>query len=115
MLSRTRAFSSPELTHSRLGPLLTPAGRDALGQNLFYNANGQCVYFTAGVGVIYTPAPDHTQHFFLGHTDDIKSIAMCSAQVQMGNTTFPARTIFATGQVRWHIVFCAVDCSHGKA
>ncbi len=42
----------------------------------------QVVYFTAGVGVVYSPRTGgagsaaagggHSQHFFLNHTDDIK-------------------------------------------
>ena len=72
------------------------------GQNLYYNCAGQPTYFTAGVGVVYRRAPEHAQHFFLGHADDIKSLAVCPAAVQVGNIDFPARAIFATGQVTSH-------------
>lgn len=58
------------------------SGKDATSGNLFYTAEGRVAYFVAGVGVVYTrregvagaPAggAGHRQHFFLGHTDDIK-------------------------------------------
>ena len=56
------------------------------------------MYYVAGLVVVYTPPPDtaedreemgdgHCQHFFLGHDDDIKSLAVCSAPVQVSNIT----------------------------
>ena len=38
--------------------------------NLFYTVNKEVVYFVAGVGIVYNHK-EHTQRFFLGHTDDI--------------------------------------------
>ncbi len=57
------------------------------------------VYYTAGVGVVYHRPPVHHQSFFLGHTDDITSLALCPAAVDFDGRSFPARTLVATGQV----------------
>ncbi len=77
------------------------------------------MYFVAGVGVVYTPrgigagaGPQgspasasvvgpggHSQHFFLGHTDDIKAMAVCNAEVDVNGRKYPARTVVATAQV----------------
>lgn len=38
--------------------------------NLFYTASKEVVYFVAAVGVVYN-AREHTQRFYLGHTDDV--------------------------------------------
>jgi microtubule-associated protein-like 6 len=64
------------------------------------------VYYTAGVAVIYTPeagkpgdAPPHSQHFFLGHTNDIKALAPCPAHVQVDDKEYPAFSLFASGQL----------------
>lgn len=53
----------------------------------------QVLYYVAGVAVVYTPPADscdggevalgHTQRFFLGHDDDIRSLALCPAPVQV--------------------------------
>lgn len=53
----------------------------------------QVLYYVAGVAVVYTPPADscdggelalgHTQRFFLGHDDDIRSLALCPAVVQV--------------------------------
>ncbi|GIL71076.1 hypothetical protein Vretimale_17844 [Volvox reticuliferus] len=101
-------------------------GKDATSQNLFYNAAGQVVYFTAGLAVVYTrrsgpPGPPategadaepssatgsdgggHSQHFFLGHTDDVKALALCPAEVDVNGKKYPPRTIAATAQVSSH-------------
>ena len=63
------------------------AGLKNTSTNLFYNSGGKLVYYTAAVGIVLDP---HTkrQKFFLGHTDDITSIAMA-----------PDRRTVATGQV----------------
>lgn len=57
----------------------------------------QVVYYVAAVAVVYTPPADscdggevplgHTQRFFLGHDDDIRSLAMCPALVQVRRPT----------------------------
>jgi len=74
-------------------------GATLTSQNLFYNCNGQAVYFVAGVGVVYSKPPAHRQHFFLGHNDDIKSLAMCPASVTCEDQQYPAGSLVATGQV----------------
>lgn len=38
--------------------------------NLFYTAGKELVYFVAGVGVVYN-SREHSQRFYLGHSDDI--------------------------------------------
>lgn len=67
------------------------------------------VYYTAGIAVVYTPprdtpevtaaAEEHSQHFFLGHDDDIKALSACCAAVQVDGRTYPAHSVFASGQV----------------
>ena len=68
----------------------------------------QVVYYTAGVAVVYTPPTDpadtsdsagHTQHFFLGHDDDIKALAICAAPVTVDGVQYPGHSVFASGQV----------------
>lgn len=69
-------------------------------QNLFYNALGDAVYYTAGVGVVYSRPPAHSQRFFRGHSDDIKCLALLEgAAVTFRGEAYPARTLAATGQV----------------
>lgn len=55
--------------------------------NLYYTAGKEVVYFVAGVGVVYNTR-EHSQKFFLGHNDDIISLAL-----------HPDKTLIATGQV----------------
>ena len=55
--------------------------------NLFYNKAEHAVYYTAAVGVVYD-RHNHKQHFFHGHDDDIKCLAM-----------HPDTCLVATGQV----------------
>jgi microtubule-associated protein-like 6 len=43
--------------------------------NLFYNAAGEVVYSSAGVGIIYNSV-EHSQKFYVGHDDDIISLAV---------------------------------------
>jgi hypothetical protein len=57
------------------------------------------VYTLAGLGVVYSKPPQHSQHFFLGHNDGVKSLALCPAAVQFGDQEYPARSLAATGQV----------------
>ena len=68
-------------------------------QNLFYNALGDAVYYTAGVGVVYSRPPSHSQRFFLGHSDDVKCISMLDSAVTFRGEAYPAKTLVATGQV----------------
>ena len=55
--------------------------------NLFYNKAEHAVYYTAAVGVVYD-RHNHKQHFFHGHDDDIKCLAL-----------HPDTCLVATGQV----------------
>lgn len=57
------------------------------------------MYYTAAVGVVYSRRT-HTQRFFVGHTDDIRCLALCAAAVTYAGVDYPARTLVATGQVR---------------
>lgn len=75
------------------------AGKENTHQNLFYTAENKVVYYTAGVGVVYQQPPVHHQYFFLGHTDDISSIALCPAEIDFNGRKYPAKTLVATGQV----------------
>lgn len=66
---------------------------------MFYNCDGDAVYILAGLGVVYRMPPEHSQHFFLGHNDDVKSVALCPAAVHVGDVHYPAHSLAATGQV----------------
>jgi hypothetical protein len=59
-----------------------------MGQNLYYTAEGEVVYYIAGVAVVYDKEK-HLQRHFLEHDDDIESLAIT-----------PKRDLVATGQVR---------------
>ncbi|KAK9412191.1 echinoderm microtubule-associated protein-like 6 [Crotalus adamanteus] len=65
--------------------------------NLYYTAGKEVVYFVAGVGVVYNTR-EHTQKFFLGHNDDIISLAL-----------HPDKTLVATGQVGKDPYICIWD------
>ncbi|KAM3930547.1 echinoderm microtubule-associated protein-like 6 isoform 4-T4 [Leptodactylus fuscus] len=65
--------------------------------NLYYTAGKEVVYFVAGVGVVYNTR-EHSQKFFLGHNDDIISLAL-----------HPDRTLVATGQVGKDPYICIWD------
>nr|XP_034966373.1 echinoderm microtubule-associated protein-like 6 [Zootoca vivipara] len=65
--------------------------------NLYYTAGKEVVYFVAGVGVVYNTR-EHTQKFFLGHNDDIISLAL-----------HPEKTLVATGQVGKDPYICIWD------
>uniref|UniRef100_A0A4W4ENS0 HELP domain-containing protein n=1 Tax=Electrophorus electricus TaxID=8005 RepID=A0A4W4ENS0_ELEEL len=67
--------------------------------NLYYTAAGEIVYFVAGVGVVYNTR-EHKQKFYLGHTDDIISLAL-----------HPERVFVATGQVGKEPYICVWDSS----
>ncbi|KAK9809912.1 hypothetical protein WJX72_001539 [[Myrmecia] bisecta] len=78
------------------------AGVNNTHQNIFTTSAGDIVYYTAGIAVVYHPPPVHRQHFFLGHTDDVKSIAMLKAPIVFKDVDYPAGVLFATGQVCTH-------------
>uniref|UniRef100_A0A673H0C0 Echinoderm microtubule-associated protein-like 6 n=1 Tax=Sinocyclocheilus rhinocerous TaxID=307959 RepID=A0A673H0C0_9TELE len=65
--------------------------------NLYYTAGKEIVYFVAGVGVVYNTR-EHTQKFYLGHNDDIISLAL-----------HPDKTQVATGQVGKDPYICVWD------
>ncbi|KAM4599415.1 echinoderm microtubule-associated protein-like 6 isoform 3-T3 [Fundulus diaphanus] len=65
--------------------------------NLFYTAGKELVYFVAGVGVVYNTR-EHSQRFYLGHNDDIISLAL-----------HPERSLVATGQVGKDPYVCVWD------
>ncbi|KAG9260088.1 echinoderm microtubule-associated protein-like 6 isoform X4 [Astyanax mexicanus] len=65
--------------------------------NLFYTAGKEVVYFVAGVGMVYNTR-EHTQRFYLAHTDDIISLAL-----------HPERSLVATGQVGKDPYICVWD------
>uniref|UniRef100_A0A8C8VLX9 EMAP like 5 n=1 Tax=Pelusios castaneus TaxID=367368 RepID=A0A8C8VLX9_9SAUR len=65
--------------------------------NLYYTAAKEIVYFVAGVGVVYSPR-EHRQKFYLGHQDDIISLAL-----------HPERVLVATGQVGKEPYICVWD------
>ncbi|XP_046338524.1 echinoderm microtubule-associated protein-like 6 isoform X1 [Haliotis rufescens] len=65
--------------------------------NLFYTGNKDIVYFVAGVGIVYN-VREHKQRFFLGHDDDIVSLAL-----------HPDRTLVATGQIGKSPYICVWD------
>ncbi|XP_046848411.1 echinoderm microtubule-associated protein-like 6 [Xenia sp. Carnegie-2017] len=55
--------------------------------NLFYLQNGEIIYHVAAVGIVYD-RDQHSQRFYLGHTDDILCLGI-----------HPVKDIVATGQV----------------
>lgn len=63
-------------------------GRDCRS-NLYY-LNGEIIYFCAGVVVLHNPE-EQTQRHYLGHTDDVKCLAI-----------HPDKVRVATGQVAGH-------------
>ncbi|XP_055018852.1 echinoderm microtubule-associated protein-like 6 [Boleophthalmus pectinirostris] len=65
--------------------------------NLYYTAAKELVYFVAGVGVVYNTR-EHSQRFYLGHNDDIISLAL-----------HPERSLVATGQVGKEPYVCVWD------
>ncbi|MEQ2307499.1 Echinoderm microtubule-associated protein-like 5 [Ameca splendens] len=65
--------------------------------NLYYTAAKEIVYFVAGVGVVYNTR-EHRQKFYLGHNDDIISLAL-----------HPERVLVATGQVGKEPYICVWD------
>ncbi|ESO09467.1 hypothetical protein HELRODRAFT_97580 [Helobdella robusta] len=70
-------------------------GKDARS-NIFMLPTGEIVYFIAAVAVLYN-VDEQTQRHYVGHTDDIKCIAI-----------HPDKVTIATGQVAGH------DKSEGK-
>jgi WD40 repeat protein len=58
---------------------------------------------------VYTPPTDHpddnmaanshSQHFFLGHDNDIRALAVCPALLEVDGQSFPAHSLSASGQL----------------
>ena len=65
--------------------------------NLFYTASGKLAFFVAGVAVVQA-ADAQSQAFFLGHTDDILSMAM-----------HPDQRLIASGDIGKKPVVCVWD------
>lgn len=65
--------------------------------NLYYTSTKEIVYFVAGVGVVYSTR-ENSQRFFLGHNDDIISLAL-----------HPEKQLVATGQVGKDPYICVWD------
>jgi WD40 repeat protein len=65
--------------------------------NLFYNKNGEVVYFVAGVGIVQNQQ-ERKQRYFLGHNDDILSLAV-----------HPDKALVATGQIGKEPYICVWD------
>ena len=78
-------FSLTHLAFHRYGY----RGRDCRN-NILLLGNGEIVYFTAAVCVVYNP-DTNTQRHYIEHTDDVKSIAL-----------HPDNVTVASGQVAGH-------------
>ena len=83
------------------------AGVHNTSSNLFYLNSGELVYYTAAVAIVYN-RQKHTQRFFLGHVDDIRSLCVCPVAIGVhadsGNPNstkvkYEKRTLVATGQI----------------
>ena len=70
--------------------------------NLFYNAAGEVVYSSAAIGIIYNSV-EHKQKFYVGHDDDIISLAVS-----------PDRQFVATGQLGKRPAVHVWDASTGQ-
>ena len=82
----SRSAEKPE-AYLKLEHVFGYSGMSNTAPNLFYNAEGDVVYYTAGVGIVYNDETNK-QKFFLRHDDDISSLAL-----------HPDRDTVATGQV----------------
>ncbi|XP_061084049.1 echinoderm microtubule-associated protein-like 6 isoform X3 [Conger conger] len=93
--------------------------------NLYYTAGKEVVYFVAGVGVVYNTR-EHTQKFYLGHNDDIISLALHpdKAQVATGQVgkdpyicvwdTYSVQTVSILKDAHTHGVACLAFDSDGQ-
>ncbi|XP_034150083.1 echinoderm microtubule-associated protein-like 6 isoform X2 [Esox lucius] len=93
--------------------------------NLYYTAGKEIVYFVAGVGVVYNTR-EHTQKFFLGHNDDIISLAMHPDKVQVATgqvgkdpyicvwDTYALQTVSILRDIHTHGVACLAFDSDGQ-
>uniref|UniRef100_G3Q8V6 EMAP like 6 n=1 Tax=Gasterosteus aculeatus aculeatus TaxID=481459 RepID=G3Q8V6_GASAC len=93
--------------------------------NLYYTAGKEVVYFVAGVGVVYNTR-EHTQKFYLGHNDDIISLAIHPDKVQVATgqvgkdpficiwDTYSMQTVSILRDVHTHGVACLAFDSDGQ-
>uniref|UniRef100_A0A3P9NF13 Echinoderm microtubule-associated protein-like 6 n=1 Tax=Poecilia reticulata TaxID=8081 RepID=A0A3P9NF13_POERE len=93
--------------------------------NLFYTAGKELVYFVAGVGVVYNTR-EHTQKFYLGHNDDIISLAIHPDKIQVATgqvgkdpyiciwDTYAMQTVSILRDVHTHGVACLAFDSDGQ-
>ena len=51
------------------------SGLNSYASNIFYNAEGNVVYFTAMLGIVHNPKTNK-QRFFYGHNDDVLCVGM---------------------------------------
>eukprot|EP01043_Picozoa_sp_COSAG02_P029956 COSAG02_NODE_1888_length_10500_cov_3.026536_4_plen_1147_part_00 len=70
--------------------------------NVHFTADGELLYFVAGVAVV-ADIDRNTQRFFTGHDDDIVSLAL-----------HPDGTTVATGQIGRHATVCIWDSRSGR-
>uniref|UniRef100_A0A4W6DSW6 EMAP like 6 n=1 Tax=Lates calcarifer TaxID=8187 RepID=A0A4W6DSW6_LATCA len=93
--------------------------------NLYYTAGKEVVYFVAGVGVVYNTR-EHTQKFYLGHNDDIISLAIHPDKIQVATgqvgkdpyiciwDTYAMQTVSILRDVHTHGVACLSFDSDGQ-
>ncbi|TKS67941.1 Echinoderm microtubule-associated protein-like 6 [Collichthys lucidus] len=93
--------------------------------NLYYTAGKEVVYFVAGVGVVYNTR-EHTQKFYLGHNDDIISLAIHPDKIQVATgqvgknpficiwDTYAMQTVSILRDVHTHGVACLAFDSDGQ-
>ncbi|KAK5925768.1 hypothetical protein CgunFtcFv8_021400 [Champsocephalus gunnari] len=93
--------------------------------NLFYTAGKELLYFVGGVGVVFNPR-EHTQKFYLGHNDDIISLALHPDKVQVATgqvgkdpficiwDTYAMQTVSILRDVHSHGVACLAFDSDGQ-
>lgn len=88
----TVTLKSPKDVSLKLEWVYGYRGKDCRS-NLYQLQTGECVYFVAAVAVLFN-SEERTQRHYLGHTDDIKSMAL-----------HPDRIRVATGQCAGKIFF----------
>lgn len=58
------------------------SGLDNTAPNIFFTAEGTVAYYTAGVGIVFDKK-EHKQTFFLKHDNDIVSMNIVDAEVEV--------------------------------
>eukprot|EP00736_Rhodelphis_marinus_P002340 Rmarinus@m.17215 len=82
-----RSGEKPRGVHLGLEFVYGYGGLTNTAPNVFYTHDGDVVYYTAAVGIVYNKGA-HRQRFFMGHDDDIKCLAID-----------PTRKLAVTGQL----------------